>query len=66
MSGNFLSPNLVPSMKDQSVHAIDQQSMLALSDDECMSRLARAVEEHDDQRLREIAQLIGRLAVPIE
>lgn len=37
-----------------------------VSDDECMSRLANAVAEHDDRRLNEVAQLIGRLAVPIE
>lgn len=36
------------------------------SDDECLSRLANAVAEHDDRRLNEVAQLIGRLAVPIE
>jgi hypothetical protein len=37
-----------------------------VSDDECLSRLAQAVAEHDERRLREVAQLIGRLAVPIE
>lgn len=37
-----------------------------ISDDECLSRLARAVAEHDDSRLGEVAELIGRLAVPIE
>ena len=37
-----------------------------VSDDECLSRLARAVVEHDDSRLGEVAELIGRLAVPIE
>ena len=37
-----------------------------VSDDECLSRLASAVSEHDDRRLNEVAQLIGRLAVPIE
>jgi hypothetical protein len=52
------SPNLVPSMEDQ--------ARLAISDDECMVRLARAVEQHDDRRLEEVAQLIGRLAVTIE
>lgn len=52
------SPNLVTSMEDQ--------SRLAISDDECMTRLARAVEQHDDGRLQEVAQLIGRLAVTIE
>jgi hypothetical protein len=38
----------------------------AMSDDECLARLARAIEDHDDVRLDEVAQLIGRLAVPIE
>ncbi len=52
------SPNLVPSM--------EEQARLAISDDECMMRLARAVEQHDDRRLEEVAQLIGRLAVTIE
>ncbi len=52
------SPNLAPTIEDQVTHVI--------TDDECVSRLARAVEEHDDQRLREVAMLIGRLAVPIE
>ncbi|MBN9596419.1 MAG: hypothetical protein J0G36_13820 [Afipia sp.] len=37
-----------------------------VSDDECLSRLASAVAEHDDRRLNEVAELIGRLAVPIE
>ncbi|WP_425991481.1 hypothetical protein [Afipia sp. DC4300-2b1] len=55
---SFQSPGLVPSVKDQIAHVI--------SDDECMSRLARAVAEHDDRRLNEVVELIGRLAVPIE
>jgi hypothetical protein len=38
----------------------------SLSDDECLVRLARAVEAHDARRLHEVAQLIGRLAVTIE
>jgi hypothetical protein len=38
----------------------------ALSDDECLFRLARAVEEHDSNDLDEVARLIGRLAVTIE
>jgi len=37
-----------------------------LSDDECLLRLARAVETHDSDHLDEVAQLIGRLAVTIE
>ena len=38
----------------------------ALSDDECLARLARVIEHHDSAQLGEVAQLIGRLAVPIE
>lgn len=38
----------------------------ALSDDECLRRLARAVAEHDSEHLDEVAGLIGRLAVTIE
>lgn len=40
--------------------------MNRITDDECVTRLAHAVEEHDDHRLQEVALLIGRLAVPIE
>jgi hypothetical protein len=38
----------------------------ALSDDECLSRLAREVEAHDSAHLDEVARLIARLAVTIE
>lgn len=51
-------PDLAPS--------VAEQAALAVSDEECLSRLAHAVAEHDDRRLSEVAQLIGRLAVPIE
>jgi hypothetical protein len=37
-----------------------------LSDDECLARLARAVETPDSASLDEVAVLIGRLAVAIE
>lgn len=37
-----------------------------LSDEECLLRLARAVQDHDSEHLDEVAQLIGRLAVTIE
>jgi hypothetical protein len=37
-----------------------------LSDDECLLRLAHALQEHDSGHLAAIAQLIGRLAVTIE
>lgn len=38
----------------------------ALSDEECLLRLARAVEDHEAEDLDEVAQLIGRLIVTIE
>ena len=38
----------------------------AMSDDECLVRLAHAVAHPDSEHLEEIAQLIGRLAVTIE
>lgn len=38
----------------------------AMSDDECLRRLAKAVEEHDCAHLDEVARLIARLAVTIE
>ncbi|MGB8397908.1 hypothetical protein [Bradyrhizobium sp.] len=38
----------------------------ALSDDECLVRLARAVAEPDSAHLEEVVRLIGRLAVTIE
>ena len=38
----------------------------AMSDDECLTRLAQAVEAHDSEHLDEVARLIGRLAVTIE
>ena len=38
----------------------------ALSDDECLERLARALAAPDSDRLDEVARLIGRLAVTIE
>lgn len=52
------SPNLAPTLDEQSMHVI--------TDDECVVRLAHALDEHDDKRLSEVALLIGRLAVPIE
>lgn len=38
----------------------------AISDDECLVRLARTVEAADPAHLDELAMLIGRLAVTIE
>jgi hypothetical protein len=39
---------------------------LPISDDECLMRLAKAVEAHDSEDLDEVARLIARLAVTIE
>lgn len=56
--GGFSCPDVAPSPNDRVTPSV--------SDDECISRLARAVARHDDKQLSEVAQLIGRLAVPIE
>ena len=37
-----------------------------MTDDECLLRLAHAVEQRDSDHLEELAVLIGRLAVTIE
>ncbi|MDB5521399.1 MAG: hypothetical protein JWQ82_996, partial [Tardiphaga sp.] len=41
-------------------------SLEAISDDECVTLLAEAVDEHDAEHLDDVARLIARLAVPIE
>jgi hypothetical protein len=51
---------------DRAIPSIVPSDVPAMSDDECLARLARAVEDHDPRRLDEVAQLIGRLLVPIE
>jgi hypothetical protein len=38
----------------------------AISDDECLDRLARALRDHDPDDLDEVARLIARLAITIE
>ena len=48
------------------IPSIEPSDVPALSDDECLVRLARAVEKQDSERLDEVARLIGRLAVTIE
>ncbi len=56
----------ISSFQRSPVFAEDGRAAPIMSDDECLSRLADVVAEHDDRRLDEVAQLIGRLAVPIE
>jgi hypothetical protein len=48
------------------VPSIVPSDIPAMSDDECLVRLAQAVEAHDSEHLDEVARLIGRLAVTIE
>jgi hypothetical protein len=50
----------------QHLPSITSPPLECLSDDECVERLARAIAAHDLNRLEEVAQLIGRLAVTIE
>jgi hypothetical protein len=50
----------------RAVPSIIPSDIPALSDDECLLRLARAIEDHDIEHLDEVAQLIARLAVTIE
>jgi hypothetical protein len=57
-------PDLTVLMKP--VPSIVPSDVPALSDDECLVRLARAVEAHDSDHLDEVARLIARLAVTIE
>jgi hypothetical protein len=48
------------------VPSIVPSDIPAMSDDECLAQLARAVEAHDSEHLDEVARLIARLAVTIE
>jgi hypothetical protein len=48
------------------VPSIVPSDIPALSDDECLIRLAHAVRERDSAYLDEVARLIGRLVVTIE
>ena len=50
----------------QAVPSIVPSDIPALSDDECLLRLAQAIEDHDSEHLDELARLIARLAVTIE
>ncbi len=61
----------MPSTHIESVRSVSAPPLIprgisTLSDEECVERLAHAVEEHDPGHLDELAQLLGRLAVVIE
>jgi hypothetical protein len=51
---------------EPAIPSIVPSDVPAMSDDECLARLARALEDHDAGQLDEVARLIGRLAIPIE
>jgi hypothetical protein len=59
-------PRQVPSIVPDGVPRKTSRQLPAMSDDECLVRLAQAVAAHDTERLNEVARLIGRLAVAIE
>jgi hypothetical protein len=50
----------------RAVPSIVPSDIPAMSDDECLFRLAQAIEVHDGEHLDEVVQLIARLAVAIE
>ena len=50
----------------QAAPSIIPSDVPALSDDECVVRLARAIDDRDSTHLDELARLIARLAVTIE
>jgi hypothetical protein len=50
----------------RAVPSIVPSGVPAMSDDECLRRLAQAVEARDAEHLDEVARLIARLAVAIE
>ena len=50
----------------KAVPSIVPSDIPTMSDDECLRRLAQALDTHDSEHLDEVARLIGRLAVAIE
>ena len=50
----------------RAVPSIVPSDIPTMSDDECLFRLAQAIETHDREHLDEVARLIARLAVTIE
>jgi hypothetical protein len=68
--GDFTEVDLMKSSvgagRIDTMPSIVPDDIVSLSDDECVARLARAIEKHDLDHLDEVAKLIGRLAVTIE
>ena len=62
----FMGANSMPAIATDLIRAVPSivpSDIPAMSDDECLLRLARAIEEHDTEHLDEVARLIARLAV---
>jgi hypothetical protein len=53
-------------LSERAISSIVPCDVSSMSDDECLIRLARALQDHDADQLDEAVRLIGRLAVPIE
>jgi hypothetical protein len=64
--GGYLMKDSVGTDDISPMPSIVPNDIISMSDDECVARLARVIERHDLNRLDEVAQLIGRLAVTIE
>ncbi|MGA7809407.1 hypothetical protein [Bradyrhizobium sp.] len=63
---DVMMPDVMEAVGGEPAPAMFAPDMPALSDDECLERLKRAVYERDAGHLDEVARLIGRLAVTIE
>jgi hypothetical protein len=66
LHGGYSMPDSLQAELIRSVPATIPGDILTLSDEECLARLARAIEVRDSAQLEEVARLIGRLAVTIE
>jgi hypothetical protein len=56
----------IQAVRAKAAPSIVPRGVPAMSDDECLVRLAQAIKDHDSDHLEELAWLIGRLAVTIE
>jgi len=59
-------PDIIQAQRIKRSPSIIAPDFPALSDDECLERLARVIAAPDSDRLEEVVRLIGRLAVTIE
>jgi hypothetical protein len=65
-SGDDPMSDIIQTERAKPAPSIVPADIPSLSDDECLARLARAIEARDSENLEEVARLIGRLAVTIE